>query len=311
MRIGLRCPVIMLVLLALAVSSAQAQSYKYASIDYPNAIRTRAWGINSSGVIVGDYRDSSGTLHGFLLVGGRYVTVDVPGSLIGLPGVLPTGLRSINPAGDIVGIFIAPPGSSEGCTLAGSPPCTKGFLLHRGTFSTVLFPGHEGSIPQRITRNGDIYGCYHDADLMVTMHGFVRTASGEFSSVDLPASMSNGATPDGSTVVGLYSDLTMMPAPTHGYVIQNGNFQSFDVPGSKFTEAWDINPRGSIVGEFQDLAGVFHGFLRTDDGYKSIDFPTAIGTHAGGINRRGTIVGQYTDTKNVTHGFLAVPAEDD
>ena len=311
MRIGLRCPVIVFALLALADSSAQAQRYKYASIDYPNATRTRTFGISPGGVIVGDYRDSSNVPHGFFLSRGRYFTVDVPGSLIGLPGALPTNLKGINPAGDIVGIYVAPPGSSEGCTLAGSPPCIKGFLMHRGTFSTVLFPGHEGSIPQRITRNGDIYGCYHDADLMVTMHGFVRTASGEFTSVDVPASMSNGATPDGSTVVGLYSDLTMMPAPTHGYVIQNGNFQSFDVPGSKFTEAWDINPRGSIVGEFQDLAGVFHGFLRTDDGYTSIDFPAAIGTHALGINRRGAIVGQYTDTNNVAHGFLAVPAEDD
>src|SRR6201984_1352402 len=90
--------VIVFGLLALFVSSAQAQAYKYASIDYPNATRTRTWGISPRGVIVGDYRDSSGTSHGFLLVGGRYVTVDVPGSLIGLPGVLPTGLKGINPA---------------------------------------------------------------------------------------------------------------------------------------------------------------------------------------------------------------------
>jgi hypothetical protein len=310
-RIGLRCPAIVFALLALAVSSAQAQGYKYVSIDYPNAIRTRTWGINSRGVIVGDYLDSSRLSHGFLLVRGRYVTMDVPGSLIGLPGVLPTGLRGINPAGDIVGIFITPPGSSEGCTLAGSPPCIKGFLLHRGTFSTVLFPGHEGSIPKGITPDGAIYGCYHDADFMATMFGFARTASGEFTSIAVPASMNNGATPDGSTIIGLYSDLTMMPPITHGYVIQQGNFQSFDVPGSTFTQPWDINPRGRIVGEFQDLTGAFHGFLRTDDGYTSIDFPSAIGTHAGGINRRGAIVGQYTDTKNVTHGFLAVPAEDD
>ena len=303
--------VIVFGLLTLFVSSAQAQAYKYASIDYPNATRTRTWGISPGGVIVGDYLDSAHVQRGFLLVRGRYVPVDVPGALIGLPGVLPTGLRGINPAGDIVGIFIAPPGSSEGCTLAGSPPCIKGFLLHRGTFSTVLFPGHEGSIPKGITPDGTIYGCYHDADMMATMFGFARTASGEFTNIDVPASMHTGATPDGSTIIGIYSDLTMMPPLRHGYVIQQGNFQSFDVPGSKFTQPWDINPRGRIVGEFQDLTGAFHGFLRTDDGYTSIDFPAAIGTHAGGINRRGTIVGQYTDSKNVTHGFLAVPAEDD
>jgi hypothetical protein len=276
MRIGLRCPVIVFTLLALAGSSAQAQRYKYASIDYPNAIRTRTWGISPGCVIVGDYLDSAHVQHGFLLVRGRYVTVEVPGSLIGLPGVLPTGLRGINPAGDIVGIFIAPPGSSEGCTLAGSPPCIKGFLLHRGTFSTVLFPGHEGSIPKGITPDGTIYGCYHDADFMATMFGFARTASGEFTSIDVPASMNNGATPDGSTIIGLYSDLTMMPPITHGYVIQQGNFQSFDVPGSTFTQPWDINPRGRIVGEFQDLTGAFHGFVElTTDTPPSI-FPTRL-----------------------------------
>jgi uncharacterized membrane protein len=104
--------------------------------------------------------------------------------------------------------------------------------------------------------------------------------------------------------------LKMMPPPTHAYVIQNGTFQSFDVPGSKFTAAWDINPGGNIVGEFRDLTGVFHGFLRTAEGYTSIDFPAAIGTHAQGINPGGAIVGTYTDLNNVTHGFLAVPAAD-
>jgi hypothetical protein len=285
--------------------------FLYTSVDFPNAIRTRTFGISPSGVIVGDYRDSSGTSHGFLLVGGRYVTVDAPGSLIGLPGVLPTYLKGINSAGDIVGFYFAPPGSSADCTVAGSPPCQKGFLLHRGTFSTVLFPGHDGSIPQRITPTGDIYGCYHDRDYMGSMFGFTRTASGEFTSTDVPASMSNGATPDGSTIVGLYSDLSMMPPHDHGYVIQNGNFQSFDVPASTLTWAWDINPSGSIVGEFKDLTGVFHGFLRTAAGYMSIDFPAGIGTHAFGINPGGAIVGAYTDSNNVTHGFLAVPSAGD
>jgi hypothetical protein len=309
MRSDLLRPVIVLGLLALAVSSAQAQAYNYASIDYPNAIRTRTFGISPGGVIVGDYRDSSGSLHGFLLVGGQYITVDVPGALIGLTGGLPTSLKGINPAGDIVGFYFAPPGSSADCTVAATPPCQKGFLLHRGIFSTVVPKGHDGSIPQRITPTGDIYGCYHDLDYMGSMFGFTRTANGIFTSTNVPASMNNGATPDGSTIVGLYSDLSVMPSHDHGYVIQNGIFQPFDVPDSTLTWAWDITPRGNIVGEFRDAAGVFHGFLRTAAGYTSIDFPTAIGTHAIGINPGGAIVGTYTDTNKATHGFLAVPTK--
>ena len=296
--------------LALGTLSAQAQAYNYTSIDYPKAIRTRTFGIGPGGVIVGDYRDSSATLHGFLLIGGRYITVDVPGALVGLTGVLPTSLKGINPAGDIVGFYLVPPGSTEACTVAATPPCQKGFLLHRGVFSTVVPEGHEGSIPQRITPTGNIYGCYHDLDYMGSMFGFTRTSSGEFTSTNVPASMSNGATPDGSTIVGLYTDMSMMPSHDHGYLIQNGHFQPFDVPGSTLTWAWDINPSGTIIGEFRDAAGVFHGFLRTAAGYTSIDFPAAIGTHAIGINPGGAIVGTYTDTNNVTHGFLATPTEE-
>jgi uncharacterized membrane protein len=305
------CPIIALGFAVLAFGSAQAQSFNYASVDFPNAVRTRAWGINPGGVIVGDYRDASNVSHGFVLSGGHYITVDVPGSVLGLTGTLPTNLRAINPGGDIVGFYIAPPSSTVGCTVAGSPPCLKGFLLRHGTFSTVLFPGHQGSIPQRITPNGNIYACYHDADLMGSMFGFARIGS-TFTSIDMPASMHTGATPDGNTIVGLYTDMMTNPAPTHGYVLQNGNFQSFDVPSSNktFTEAWDINPDGDIVGDFQDSAGMFHGFLRTVSGYTSIDFPAATATHAQGINPGGAIVGTYTDTNKVTHGFLAVPVGD-
>src|SRR5438270_353449 len=125
----------------------------------------------------------------------------------------------------------------------------------------------------------------------------------------VPAAIKTGAPPHGNTIVGLYSDMAESPPATHGYVLENGNFQSFDVPSStlKFTEAWDINPDGNIVGDFQDGAGMFHGFLRTVSGYTSIDFPAATATHAQGINPGGAIVGTYTDTNKVTHGFLAVP----
>src|SRR6266849_6702948 len=155
-------PIIALGFAVLAICSAQAQSFNYASVDFPNAIRTRAWGINPGGVIVGDYLDSSRVSHGFLWSEGHYVTVDVPGSLIGLTGTLPTSLRGVSPGGDMVG--------------------------------------------------------------------------------------------------GLYTDMAMA---THGYVLRNGTFQSFDVPSSTFTQAWDINPGAIIVGDFKDSAGVFHGFLQT------------------------------------------------
>src|SRR3984957_6023073 len=40
----------------------------------------RAFGINDSGAIVGDYRDSSNNAHGFLYSNGTYTTINGPGA---------------------------------------------------------------------------------------------------------------------------------------------------------------------------------------------------------------------------------------
>jgi uncharacterized membrane protein len=287
------------VLLLLAVSSA-AQTFQFVSIDYPNAISTVANGINPQGSIAGTYLDSSGNQHAFVLNNERFTSFDFPGSVS-------TNARGINAAGQIVGSYVAPPGA----TVAD----IKGFLYSRGQFSTVLFPGHPGAIPQRISSTGDIYGCYHDYDLMASMHGFARTRSGyinvdEMAGMPVPASMNNGATPPGTTVIGLFTDMTL--GKTRGYVVQDRNFEPFDVPGSVSTSAWDINSSGIIVGVFRDSAArKVHGFVRNGDAYAQIDYPGALATQAFGINPGGAIVGQYTDNAGNTHGFLAIPANQD
>ena len=261
-----------------------ASAIQMTTIDVPAALSTSPLGISTAGDIVGAYVDASHQQHGFLLSKGTFTSIDYPGAMA-------TDARGINRRGDIVGTFVNAPGG---------PPNMHGYLLSHGTFTEVQYPGSLGSIAQRILPNGNIYGCVHDKDFMASMHAFVRTAEG-FTVLDRPASMSNGATPDGSTVAGLYTD---MMGTTRGYTIEDGEFTAFDVPGSNFTEGWDINPQGDIVGDFRDLAGKTHGFLRTEDGYNIIDFPAATLTVARGINPRGDIVGRYTDAQGKTHGFL-------
>jgi len=98
------------------------------------ARRTAIGGINPGGDIVGVYTDAVGKQHGFLLSGGQFTTIDVPGALVGATGTLPTIARGINPSGKIVGQFTAPVNSSapmdspEYCPAAGSTACTKGFV---------------------------------------------------------------------------------------------------------------------------------------------------------------------------------------
>jgi uncharacterized membrane protein len=261
-----------------------ASAIQFISIDFPEAISTSLQGINPAGDLVGIYVDASRKQHGFLFSRGNFTSIDYPGAMT-------TDARGINRHGDIVGAYINAPGG---------PQNMHGYLLSHGSFSEVQYPGYLGTIAQRILPNGNIYGCNHNTDFMASMHGFVRTAEG-YTAIDVAASMNNGATPDGSTVVGLYTDMMAMD---HGFLIEDGEFTPFDVPGSNLTQGWDINPQGDIVGHFRDVAGTIHGFLRTDDGYTTLDFPAATQTLARGINRRGDIVGRYIDSAGRQHGFL-------
>lgn len=275
----------------LAAAGPADPSSLWASIDFPGAKLTEAEGINPGGQIVGLYADSSGHQHGFLLSGGNFSSIDYPGSAM-------TIAFGINPGGAIVGDW--DDGKGNG------PASIHGFLLSAGKFSEVQFPGYLGTIAKGISPDGDIWGCNHNTDFMGSMHGFVRTRAG-YAAIDVPASMSNGATPDGKMVVGLYTD--MGTGLTHAYVIDGGNFEPFDAPNSTLTQAWDVNPLREIVGNYLDTGGKLHGFLRNDSGFTTLDYPDAVATQARGINPQSSIVGFYRDAAGKTHGFLLTRAE--
>jgi hypothetical protein len=76
--------------------------------DYPSAsvVSTRAWDMNPSGAIVGDYRDATG-VHGFLLESGSFASLAFPGATVTEP-------RGINPGGAIVGWYTDAKGSTHG-----------------------------------------------------------------------------------------------------------------------------------------------------------------------------------------------------
>lgn len=323
-------------LLLLVGRSSATSSFTYYAVDVPCsacpggiALRTAPGGINAPGEIVGGFTDAVGGQHGFLLSRGGFTTIDVPGSLVGVAGTLPTTANGINPSGEIVGQFTAPfnpPVSTSAaindpryCPAAKSPACIKGFLYSQGVFSIVLFPGHPGAIAEHITPDGDIYGCLHDYDLMGSMFGAVWTRSGDSSltaaggeladsTQSFPSSMNNGAAGNG-VIVGLWDDMNTL-SHRHGFLVQHGVFQSYDVPGNTvtLTAIWDVNREGQFVGTYVDATGR-HGFLQNPDGSAPIqlDVPSGANTIAFGINPAGAVVGTYT-AAGKTRGFLAVPA---
>ena len=190
-----------------------------------------------------------------------------------------------------------------------------------------MFPNHPGAIAQRITPDGDIYGCLHDHDLGMSMFGAVwtrfdtasLTANGgeTIDPMPIPMSMNNGATPGGGHMIGgLWVD---MGNQQHGLLVQGGVFQSYDpTSAATLTAIWDMDPSQQFVGTYRvagEPGAKRHGFLQlpaTPDGEFpaaiNVDFPGAFATIIFGINPDGQMVGQYTLVSGgPAHGFAAVP----
>jgi len=133
----------------------------------------------------------------------------------------------------------------------------------------------QGTFPQDNNENGAITGYSIDAE--VSCHGFLRTPDGIITSFDAPGSATYKS-------------------------CQSGNAGG--------TWANGINPRGDIVGYFQDEKYLAHAFLRYADGtFATIDAPGAgtegnQGTVGYAINPAGTIAGYYIDGNQAFHGFL-------
>ena len=60
---------------------AVSESFSFTAINFPGTNRTRAIGLNDNGNIVGDYFDSAGVRHVYLLTQGNFTSFDAPGAI--------------------------------------------------------------------------------------------------------------------------------------------------------------------------------------------------------------------------------------
>ena len=286
-------PVCFAMLLALClVSSGLAEEQRFTTIDFPCASDTGAFGINSRGDIVGDYdRDQ----HGFLLSKGHFTTIDFPGAsatagrginregdIVGLyclegtiptlcnrtglhgflvsqgtfttvdvPGASSTAAFAINSDGDIVGDYSTTTGP---CAAVPGAGC-HGFLLSKGTFTTIDVPCALGTMARGISPEGNIVGFYLNA---TGFHGFLFS-NGAFITIDITA-------PDAlsALIFSINPAGSIVGSSNGGFLLRRGAFSSIDFPGADVTLPLGINSEGAIVGFY--FTGPFatatiHGFL--------------------------------------------------
>jgi uncharacterized membrane protein len=305
---------------AMAAAALVTQTYKFRSFAYPGAASTDGRGINNSGQIVGQWQDSARVAHGFLLSDGVYRSFDVPGAL----GTYP---QDINDAGTVVGLYTQWP-EKVLYDANGERVCCASYGFVRtpdGQFLTVDYPTTNSEIPITwlfgINNVGRMVGGYNEFELAVPntsshgIHSFVFDGAA-FTPIDFPSTVARVHIPvtyavdvnDAGNIVGGYNDDTEYQS-RHGFVLRNGVYSTFDMPAADFTDLFDINNFGEIIGESSRCAS--YAFLYSPKrGFSCITGtpitkPKIVPSLAFGMNDAGELVGGTGDGSQMA--FLATP----
>jgi hypothetical protein len=258
---------------------------------------TFAFGLNSSGAVVGYYDD--GKTHGFERTpDGSYRTIDA--------GKTGSYADDINSEGAVAG--------SEGFYTDLRKKKCPGFLLTpKGRLKKFAPPNGEAGCYQdvfAINNSTSIIGDYKTADGL--WHGYLRTKNGSIDVFDVAGDTGTYATDinDNGAAAGVYTD----SEEYHGYIrAADGSFTTFDAPGGPgcCNIAARINNAGEVQGDYLDDNGVSHALIREPDAsivvYDAPDAGQTAGQGTAGyghINNSGTAAGYYLDADNVSHGYV-------
>ena len=263
-------------------------SFKFTTINVKGSRETDTYAINNDGVIVGTYVDSSGTLHGLKLVGGKAINIDDPKATGG------TYCYGINSSGVIVGAY----GTSSG----GS----QGFLYQGGKFTDIGPAGSTYSEAEGINDKGEIVGDYIDSsDVQVGFLWKVEKRK-KYKTLYRPGSVFTVA--KGINNSGLITILWGNMSGNSEAALYNGKkYIPINVPGAVDSVPLKIDTAGDIVYIWVDSSGSAHGALRKGGKYYKFSDPKGpTDTHADGINDHRTIVGRFLPTGKSTYvGFKA------
>jgi len=276
-------------LLIACVPLALAQG-TYTQIDYPGAVQTQIFGIDTAGDLSGQYVDSEGVTHGFVRNSSGYTAINYPGATN-------TYVYGLNDLGQVAGYTVGVP--------------DIGFIydLSTQTFTQVSHP-HGTTLPTCINNAGDIAGNFGPAG--GGSDGF-ELAGSSFTLIKAPHSGTNmitGITSDGELVGDYIGEFTVV-----SFLYFRGEYRTVKPGAYAYAEVLGINPAGSaLVGAYYDAEGGFAGFLYQNGTVQTLEFPTAppnYGSYATSINAAGEVAGVFYDAEFNLHGFTWTPAAAD
>ena len=259
--------VIAVLLCVLIATAADAPiTFKFSPVKIPGAQASWAYGVNNSGVIVGQYFDANSVGHGFKLnQQGRWTKIDPPDSTW-------TICYGINSTGAIVGEYTATSGSNHG------------FLYKNGKYTEIGGGAQSGAFG--INDKGKIVGSY-------LTDAFVWDGQ-NYTQLKVPgAQITEGVRINNQGVIAL---IALDPGqPARSYLYQRGKYTEVKVPGATQTYLYDINNLGDLILTWDDQRGI-HGDLRQNGKFYKFDY-TRNYTYAYGLNDYQLIVGDsFTST---------------
>jgi hypothetical protein len=224
---------------------------------------------------------------------------------IALPGYPSVYLNGISDSGGYAG---------EGCK---DRNCTKVALFVASpagkiTFYTLPFANYSPTGPFNTTATGmdnagDVVGGYTDAK--GGFHGFVRKASGVLTQINDPragggGTVADGISPDGSVIVGLYIDKAGVE---HGFLLRNGAFTTYDVPGAAGTVVGFDN-HGEFGGTYFVASGLSRGFYVIHGTLHTLRAPAKPGARhpaltLSAVDADGTLFGYATSANLPGYGI--------
>ena len=258
-----------------AASSPAVYEYEPADVPPEMGNYTSVFGINNSGIMVGNYGAPDGSVHGFVYRRGHFIDVAVPEA-----GDLDRGsLGDVNDAGIAVGSYYD---ADEVAHLFLRSP--------RGVITVMPDIGPDVVVDASgINNAGTVVGTYIDA--AGATHGFILR-NGEYETYHHPGSVRTRLANINNydQITGFWTDSARR---AYGFVLDHGVEQTIAFPGAVSTRATGINDAGDVTGFYNGADGVYHGFVYSQGAYASLDYPGSIDSAVFGINDRGVIVGTY------------------
>ena len=252
MRVTSKLAIFAISCLVLTIPQFAAAS-TYVTFNVPNSSDNMLpTAVNKWGSVTGYYEAvTSSTYSGFIYQSSTGATTTFSVPIKGVSGTYPL---SINNSGWVVGYYTG--GSGTGY---------HGFLRNP-KYTTLDAPGagtayNQGTEALSINDAGEIAGIYWDSSSVE--HGFVRDASGKYTSFDVPggSAVISAVLNQSGEVAGTYNIETTGGSYGTGYVMDaTGNITTFTVPDSEETYATEINASGQTTGYYYSSGNAYPFF---------------------------------------------------